>query len=150
VWRTITLAVCLLAALAVASLPAVGGSGSSTVPVNITLGTGITPPMPQPPITPPPPASGVCTSASLSESTGALVRVVCSNGQFVSISPQPGAPFVGTHGGAYEFYWPAGTESFESALAGGSSVISRSGRVTSFRVYSIEHIGDRLDVLVSF
>jgi hypothetical protein len=148
VWRTTTIAVCLLAALVAASLPAVGGSGSSTVPVNITLGTGLTPPMPGPPITPP--ASGVCTSASLSESTGAVVRVVCSNGQFVSISPQPGAAFIGTHGGAYQFYWPAGIESFESALAAGSSVISRSGRVTSFRVYSIEHIGDRLDVLVSF
>jgi hypothetical protein len=130
-----------------ASLPALGGSGSSTVPVNISLGTGQTPPVAQPPVAPP---SGVCTSASLSESTGAIVRVVCSSGQFVSISPQPGAPFAGTHGGAYEFYWPPGGESFESALAAGSSVISRSGRVTSFRVYSLEHIGDRLDVLVSF
>jgi len=152
VWRTTTIAICLLAALAVASLPALGGSGSSSVPVNITLGTGVTPPMPiptpEPPVTPP--ASGVCTSASLSESTGAVVRVVCSSGQFVSISPQPGAPFVGTHGGAYQFYWPLGTESFDSALAAGSSVISRSGRVTSFRVYSVERIGDQLDVLVSF
>jgi len=86
----------------------------------------------------------------LSESTGAVVRVVCSTGQFVSITPQPGGPFVGSHGGAYEFYFPAGTDSFESALAAISGAISRSGRVTSFRVYSLEHIGDRLDVLVSF
>jgi hypothetical protein len=150
VWRAATTALCLLAALAATSVPALGGSSSSTVPVNITLTTGLAPPLPQPqpPVTPP--ASGVCTSASLSESTGAVVRVVCSSGQFVSISPNPGAPFVGTHGGAYDFYWPVGTESFESALAGGSSVITRSGRVTSFRVYSLEHIGDRLDVLVSF
>ena len=148
-WRITTITVCLLVALGAASLPAVGGSGNSSVPVNITLGTGVTPPMPQPPTTTPP-ASGVCTSASLSESTGAVVKVVCSSGQFVSITPQPGAPFEGTHGGAYQFYWPVGTESYESALAAGSSVISRSGRVTSFRVYSIEHIGDRLDVLVSF
>jgi hypothetical protein len=149
VWRAATIALCLLAASAAASLPALGGSSSGTVPVNITLTTGLPPlPQPQPPVTPP--ASGVCTSASLSESTGATVRVVCSSGQFVSISPNPAAPFVGTHGGAYDFYWPVGTESFESALAGGSSVITRSGRVTSFRVYSLEHIGDRLDVLVSF
>jgi hypothetical protein len=141
---------CLLAAIA-ASLPAVGGSTSSTVPVNITLGTsGPTPPSPGTPATPAAPTSGVCTSASLSESTGALVRVVCSNGQFVSISPQPRAPFVGTHGGAYEFYWPVGTESFPSALAPINSALTRSGRVTSFRVYSLERIGDRLDVLVSF
>jgi hypothetical protein len=149
VWRAATIALCLLAASAATSLPALGGSSSGTVPVNITLTTGLPPlPQPQPPVTPP--ASGVCTSASLSESTGATVRVVCSSGQFVSISPNPAAPFVGTHGGAYDFYWPVGTESFESALAGGSSVITRSGRVTSFRVYSLEHIGDRLDVLVSF
>jgi hypothetical protein len=147
VWRATTIAFCLLAAFA-ASLPAVGGSSSSTVPVNITLGPpGQTPPVPGTPATP---ASGVCTSASLSESTGAVVRVVCSNGQFVSITPQPGGPFVGTHGGAYEFYWPAGSNAFESALAAVGSAISRSGTVTSFRVYSLERIGDRLDVLVSF
>jgi hypothetical protein len=46
-----------------------------------------------------------CLSASLSESTGALVQVVCHSGNFVSIEPQPGTSFVGTHGGAYRYFF---------------------------------------------
>ncbi|NJS35282.1 MAG: hypothetical protein HC765_00765 [Brachymonas sp.] len=43
---------------------------------------------------------GICISSSLSQVTNAIVRVTCQGNQFVSIEPQPGRPFVGTHGGA--------------------------------------------------
>src|SRR5437867_2679142 len=61
----------LLATLA-ASLPAVAGSTSASLSVNITLTS---------------PPTGVCTSALLSDGTGAIVRVSCQTGEVVSISP---------------------------------------------------------------
>ncbi|HET7362898.1 MAG TPA: hypothetical protein VFJ70_04910 [Burkholderiales bacterium] len=137
-WRIKTKTLWVLAAAA-ASLPALGGSTSSSLSVNITL-SGPASGAVQPP------ASGVCTSAALSDATGAVVRVVCESGQFVSISPQPGGRFIDTHGGAYEFYRVTGA----SALGPSGDARTPSGTVASFRVYSLEHTGERLEVLVSF
>lgn len=90
--------------------------------------------------------SGICTSQSLSESTGAVVQVVCRSGQFVSIAPRDGRRFFGTHGGAYTYYFGPGYGAIHrAAYAEGGT-----GTVTSFRVYSVEEVGGLLDLLVSF
>ena len=122
-----------------ASIPALGGSASNALSVNITLSAPSAAQSRRA-------APGLFTSAALSDATGALVHVVCQSGHFVSISPQPGGRFIDTHGGAYAFYPAAASP----AVRPHGEVITRSGTVTSFRVYSLEHLGDRLDVLVSF
>src|SRR5258706_11884961 len=84
----------LATAAAAVILPVIAGSSTGNVPVDITLAM--------------PGAGGpaeTCISQSLSDETGALVRVTCPGGVFVSISPQPGARFIGTHGGAYSYYF---------------------------------------------
>lgn len=91
----------------------------------------ISPPPPPPPPPPPNDNRPICISESLSQATGALVTVVCSNGQFVSISPRPGRPFAGTHGGAHRFNLPAGAT---YALAQGGGWAFGAGTVTTFRV----------------
>jgi hypothetical protein len=120
-------ALCALAALAAGS-PCAAGTASGSFAVNITLT--------QPGATPGAGASGICTSQSLSDQTGAVVQVVCRTGEFVSIGPRPGGRFIGTHGGAY-------TYSFGPSLGG-------SGTITSFRVYSLEGTEGPIDMLVSF
>ena len=91
-------------------------------------------------------SSGICISDSLSQQTGALVRVVCANGQFVSISPRPGQRFFGTHGGAYNYYFGSSYGAIHRAAHGEGG----SGTVTSFRVYSVDEADGVLDLLVSF
>ncbi len=147
--RSIGIAALTLAALAASGLAA-GGTASASFGVNILLippgggvavtGTG------NPAANSIGSASGTCLSASLSESSGALVRVVCVSGHFVSISPSRGQRFFGTHGGAYGYYFgPAYGALHRTAYgeAGG-------GTVTSFRVYSIDEAEGLLDLLVSF
>jgi hypothetical protein len=90
--------------------------------------------------------SGICSSQSLSERTGAVVRVVCGTGQFVSISPSPGQRFFGTHGGAYGYYFGPAYGAIHRTAYGGAG----GGTITSFRVYSIEGADGPLDLLVSF
>ncbi|HKB59384.1 MAG TPA: hypothetical protein VKC56_04980 [Gallionellaceae bacterium] len=90
----------LLCALA---SPAWASSASVSFPVRITLnqtgggGAGSLPAAADPP------ASGMCINQALSQATRATVTVVCSTNQFVSIAPLPGAPYIGTHGGAYRY-----------------------------------------------
>ncbi len=50
-----------------------------------------------------PALSGYCINQTLSQSTRAVVTVVCASNQFVSIEPQPGKSFLGTDGAAYRF-----------------------------------------------
>jgi len=132
---------CALAALA-AGFPSAAGTASGSVGVNITLsqpgaaGTGA------------PAGSGICISQSLSEQTGAVVRVICETGQFVSIGPRPGGRFIDTHGGAYTYSFgpllgAASRESFGEFANG-------TGTITSFRVYSVDGADGPLDMLVSF
>jgi hypothetical protein len=90
--------------------------------------------------------SGICSSQSLSERTGAVVRVVCGTGQFVSIGPREGRRFLGTHGGAYGYYFGPAYGAIHRTAYGGAG----GGTITSFRVYSIEGADGPLDLLVSF
>jgi hypothetical protein len=88
----------------------------------------------------------------MSQSTNAQVRVVCSTGQFVSIEPTPGAPFAGTHGGAYRYAFGPG-ESSAPALVGLSNFGAArfgSGTVTAVRILNLIDSGGPLEMLVSF
>jgi hypothetical protein len=115
------------------SLECAAGVGSGTFRVNISVND--------------PGKSALCVSQSLSQSTGALVQVLCSTGQFVSIGPRPGAPFAGVHGGAFTYYFSP-TPDFQ--LEGSRSVMQGSGTVTEYRVYSRDQYDRFIDILVSF
>ncbi len=129
----------LAAALAalVVSFHSAAGSGTGAFSVNITLSN---------PGAPGAPASGVCVSQTLSDLTGALVQVLCSTGQFVSINPKPGAPFI-AHGGAYSYYLSVGTG---SRIAGLSGLPAGAGTVTEFRVFKVDEANGTIDMLVGF
>jgi hypothetical protein len=122
-----------IAALLV-SLESAAGVGAGTFRVDITLGN-------------PQGQSALCTSQTLSESTGATVQVVCSTGQFVSIGPRPGAPFAGVHGGAFTYYFSP-TPEFQ--LEDSRTLFQGSGTVTEYRVYSRDQFDQFVDILVSF
>jgi hypothetical protein len=149
VLRSIGIAALTLAALAASGLAA-GGTASASFGVNILLippggGVAVTS-TGSPAANPIGSPSGSCISASLSERNGALVRVVCASGQFVSISPSPGQRFFGTHGGAYGYYFGPAYGAIHRTAYGGAG----GGTITSFRVYSIEGADGPLDLLVSF
>ena len=149
-WRPAARALLGVAAAA-ASFSASAGAISASVPVTITLT------VPGAPVDPgggapgadPTGGTGTCISQSLSEDTGALVRVTCPGGVFVNISPQPGARFVDTHGGAYSYYF--GTSFGAVNRAGYGDFAQGSGTIASFRVYSVGGQSDGpIDMLVSF
>jgi hypothetical protein len=123
-------------ALAVAALltalECAAGTTAAPVRVNITLNN-------------PAGQSTLCTSQALSDSTGAVVKVLCSNGQFVSISPRAGAPFAGVHGGAFTYYFSPASGLRAQALSGPYQGV---GTVTEYRVYTDED--GSIDILVSF
>jgi hypothetical protein len=128
------------AALGLACLSAVFNcaAGSQTFGVRITLhaaGPAATTP-------------GVCTSETLSEQNGATVRVVCQSGQFVSIGPTPGAAFVGTHGGAYSYYFGSTLSGIN--VAGYGEFAHGAGSIASYRIFGVTEVDGRLDLLVSF
>ena len=93
-------------------------------------------------------APGVCTSQSLSMENGAHVRVVCESGQFVSISPIPGLDFVGTHGGAYSYYFGSTLSGIN--VAGYGEFAHGAGSIASYRIFGVTEVDGRLDLLVSF
>lgn len=115
------------------SFECAAGVGAGTFRVNISVND--------------PGKSALCVSQSLSQSTGALVQVLCSTGQFVSIGPRPGAPFAGVHGGAFTYYFSP-TPDFQ--LEGSRSVMQGAGTVTEYRVYSRDQYDRFIDILVSF
>ncbi len=95
--------------------------------------------------------AGVCISSVASEQTGAVVRVVCSTGQVVSIEAAPGTPVIaGVHGGAFRYVFGAG-----SLLAAGNGLIESElglfglGTVTALRIADVSR-RERLEFLVSF
>jgi hypothetical protein len=130
------LAVALAALLL--SFNCAAGSGAAAFSVDITLSN------PGAPGTPP--SSGVCISQTLSDLTGALVQVLCSTGQFVSISPKAGAPFI-AHGGAYSYYLSVGTG---SRIAGLGGLPSGGATVTEYRVFTVDEANGTIDLLVGF
>jgi hypothetical protein len=141
-WRPIA-RVLLGIAPAATSFTAAAGATGAAVPVTITLNN--------PGFVPPPSATrdtGACVSQTLSEETGAVVRVSCPGDVFVSISPRPGGRFVGTHGGAYSYYF--GGSSGAVNRAGYGEFGQGSGTIASFRVYSGGDSDGPIDMLVSF
>jgi hypothetical protein len=135
--RATILAVALVAA---GVCHAAGASGQFDVNISLSTGGGSN--------TPTPPPSGICISQSQSEQTGAIVRVVCQTGQFVSIGPRPGGRFIDTHGGAYAYY--LGPLSSSPLSAGDASGLTNGlGTIASLRVYAGEGTGV-LDMLISF
>lgn len=129
------------AALGLAGLSAVFtcAAGGQTFGVRITLYAGAGPTATTP---------GVCTSETLSEQSGATVRVVCQSGQFVSIGPTPGAAFVGTHGGAYSYYFGSTLSGIN--VAGYGEFAHGAGSIASYRIFGVTEVDGRLDLLVSF
>ena len=96
---------------------------------------------------------GVCISQSLSEKTNAVVRVVCRSGQFVSITANPNARFLGTHGGAFRYALsPATIYSNSQSIDQGSLLdfYPGSGTVTAWHVYNVDGSEKLLEVLLTF
>ncbi|MBX3589205.1 MAG: hypothetical protein KF796_21445 [Ramlibacter sp.] len=130
------------------------GTASSSFNVEITLHTGLqgTPPsgqpVPVPPLVAGIPANGICTSQTDSDATHALVRVVCSTGQFVSIDPLPGRPFAGTHGGAHRFTFGRGVP--VASLGPDLRFGIGAGTVTSLHILNLSGRETPLEMLVSF
>jgi hypothetical protein len=93
--------------------------------------------------------TGICISSSLSQQTNALVKVTCQGGQFVSIEPREGRPFVGTHGGAFRFHF-SGQNAIPSFLRGESDPFMGQGTITALRVLNLTDRDERLELLVSF
>jgi hypothetical protein len=149
VLRSIGVAVLALAALAASAIAAAGNAGG-TFSVRIGVnGAALGPPGAPPgsPAAPQARAPDTCISESLSARTGAVVRVVCATGQFVSIGPRHGRRFLATHGGAFGYYirpTPGVLDPGPGASAGAG------GTITSFRVYSMDEAGGPLHMLVSF
>ena len=128
---------------------ATAGTDSAFLNVSITLHNpnAVVQPAPggsQVPISRP----SVCISETLSEQTNGMVRVVCGTGQFVSISPFPGKPFLGTHGGAFRYALGAG--GFTGLLHGQAAPFSGAGTVTALRIYNANGSDGPLEMLVSF
>lgn len=135
--------------------PEVPGT-APTPPVDVVDGGG-TPPVTVPPVVVAPPTSpiiavtppnGICTSQSASNATQAVVRVVCSSGQFVSIESAPGRPFVGVHGGAFRFNFGPGLPA--PALASNFNLGIGAGTVTALRIVHTGGSQSPLEMLVSF
>ena len=96
---------------------------------------------------------GVCISQSLSEKTNAVVRVVCGSGQFVSITANPNARFLGTHGGAFRYMLSPATvySKPQSTDQGGLlDFYPGLGTVTAWRVYNADGSEEQLEVLLTF
>lgn len=139
----------LSAALSLWAGIAVAGTGSALLSVNIRLTN--------PNVIPPAPVAGsstavltdVCVSKTLSEQTNALVQVVCETGQFVSITPLPGKPFLGTHGGAFRYSFNGNKLSGGSLFSAGGPNIG-AGTVTALHIYNANGSDGPLEMLVSF
>ena len=96
---------------------------------------------------------GVCISETLNEQTNALVRVVCGTGQFVSITANPNARFLGTHGGAFRFVLNPGNTSSDQQVSGqGRSYdfYPGTGTVTALRIYNVNGSEGPLEVMLTF
>ena len=135
---------CLFAGLAPGYCGAAGTrSGAFTVNICLKSGADCVAPSPAARATPP----GVCTSDTLSERTGAVVRVVCATGQFVSIAPLPGGRVIATQGGAYTYFFGS---SFGSLQRAGGEFATGGGTIASFRIFNVTEIEGPVEMLVSF
>jgi len=142
---TIAGVLCLAAALA----PGVSGaaglrSGSFTVNICLKSGADCVAPSPAAPAA----SSSVCTSDTLSERTGAVVRVVCASGQFLSIAPRPGGRFIDSHGGTYTYSFGPSFGALYRASSG--EFTQGTGTVASFSIFNVTEIEGPVEMLVSF
>lgn len=140
----------ILLALALGALATPGGA--ATTGANFDVNIALTAPGSPPPSgggTPPANAADFCVSQSLSEATGAIVNVVCKSGQFVSIEPRPGAPFLGVHGGAFRYYFANGIPA-DLRYLGDSNPWVGPGTVTSIRVKYLEDLDGIVEMQVGF
>jgi len=94
-------------------------------------------------------SGGLCVSQSLSDATGAVVRVICNSGQFVSIEANPNGPFLGVHGGAFRHYFATGMPANLRFLGGLDPWIGP-GTVTSIRVKYLEDLDGIVEMQVGF
>lgn len=92
--------------------------------------------------------SGVCLSETLSAGINASVWVVCRSGQFVDITPVPGRPFAGVHGGAYRFQ--LGAANGDGPASDSADPFVGAGTVTALRIYHADRNDGPLELLVSF
>lgn len=92
---------------------------------------------------------GACISETLGRQAQALVRVACGSGQFVSITPMPGKPFLGTHGGAFRYHIDVGAAS-TVLPADADSFYRDMGTVTALRVFNANDPDGFLELLVRF
>ena len=93
--------------------------------------------------------AGICTSQTLSQATGALVRVACATGQFVNIEVDPAKPFLGVHGGAYRFNFGPGL-AWPQGEYGGISPSLDAGTCTALRILNASGGPDPIELLISF
>lgn len=118
------------------------GSASASFQVRIQLKASGTPATEQ---------TARCETQSVSSAPNALVRVVCDDGRFVSIAPDPRKPFVGSHGGAYRFHLQPSSVVSGLLDQGLNPMWWGVGTVTAMRVYSAPRDPtDPLEMLVSF
>lgn len=128
----------LLAALA----PSMTWAGAATAAfnVNVTLETTMLAAQPD-----------VCISETLSAQSNAVVQVVCANGHFVRIDPDPSKPFLGAHGGAFRYHFGPRYEIGPlDRLDDGELRYIGAGTVTAMRVYNPGSQTSLLELLVSF
>lgn len=143
--------------LGIWAVPALAGTDSGFLSVNITLNKPGAVAAPSSSA-----AAGIrqsaggwtptCISETLSEQSNALVRVVCGSEQFVNITPLPGKVFLGTHGGALRYYFGSGFAG-RLADAGASAAhipAGSAGNVTVLRIYNASGLDAPLQMLVSF
>lgn len=147
--------IAIAVALAAFAAPGSAGTAGGNFDVGITLAVPGAPPAPGPGPgpgsgpAPSPSSGGVCVSQSLSDATGATVRVLCNPGQFVSIDAQPNSPYFGVHGGAFRFYFATGVPAHLRYL-GGSDPWIGPGTVTSIRVNYLEGLDGVVEMQVGF
>lgn len=129
----------------------VAGTSAGLFSVSITLNNPgfMVPSMPGPSEGVPTLRSEVCISETLSQQTQALVRVACGTGQFVSIAPWPGKPFLGAHGGTFRYSMGAGKFS-TAPLSSKDKPYIGIGTVTALSVYSANDADEPIEMLVSF
>lgn len=96
--------------------------------------------------------AGVCISTVLGQQTGAVVRVVCSTGQVVSIEAAPGTTVMaGVHGGAFRYSFGAGALLVPgTSLTDGELGFIGLGTITAMRIADLTGRRERLEFLVSF
>jgi hypothetical protein len=140
----------ILIALALGALAA--PSGAATVGGAFDVSITLTAPGAPPPSgggVPTAQSGGVCVSQSLSDATGAIVRVVCTSGQFVSIEANPNGPFIGVHGGAFRHYFANGIPA-DLQFLGGTNPWIGPATVTSIRVKYLEDLDGIVEMQVGF